>query len=131
MTGTKTRRKSNIADYRKIQALIRVAKGVSRTQIARDMHVHTSTVSLWTKNPKLLKQFKNAAPVEYTLLTGRTNGVQQAVSTPLIAAFKPISTTNITKIGTANLTGYVFSDNVGNHTLIPVSKLRELFKVTL
>ena len=62
--------------------------------------------------------------------TGRTNGVQQAANTPLVTTVKPISTTNVTKIGTANLTGYVFSDNVGNHTLIPVSKLRELFKVT-
>ena len=131
MTGTKIRHKRQIADHRKLNAMISIAKGTSRSAIARKMNCHVSTVSLWTKNSRLLKQLRDTAPVEYSLLTGRTNGVQQAVSTPLITTVKPISTTNVTKIGTANLTGYVFSDNVGNHTLIPVAKLRELFKVTL
>ena len=130
MTGTKTRRIRQIADHRKLDAMIRVAKGTSRSSIARKMNKHVSTVSLWTKNPRLLKQLRDVAPVEWAILTGRTNGVQQATNTPLVTTVKPISTTNVTKIGTANLTGYVFSDNVGNHTLIPVAKLKGLIENT-
>ena len=130
MTGTKIRHKRQIADHRKLNAMISIAKGTSRSAIARKMNCHVSTVSLWTKNRRLLKQLRETAPVEYSLLTGRTNGVANTVHTPLITSVKSTSTTNLTKIGTASLTGYVFSDNVGNHTLIPVSKLKGLIENT-
>ena len=130
MTGTRTRRRKNIADHRKINAMVEIAKGASRSSIARKMNVHVSTVSLWTKNKPLLKQLRETAPIEHSLLTGRTNGVAKTVKTPLITSVKSTSTTNLTKIGTASLTGYVFSDNVGNHTLIPVAKLKGLIENT-